>query len=111
MDIICEYYANYTDDMPIKLQLRKYNETDFVSISGSSTADIVIRRPIECSPTQSPSPSPTQSSTQSTTQPAITSGIIAAIILAILTILAVVGAIGAILVYQRKTIQKMKKNE
>ena len=28
MDSICDYYTNYTDDIVIKLQLMKYNETN-----------------------------------------------------------------------------------
>ena len=101
VDNVCDYYTNYTDDIFIKLQLARYNETDLVSLTDSFTADFIIQRPKECS---------MQSSTQSSTT-AIASGVIAAIVLAIVTILSVGGAIGAILVYQRKTIEKMKKNE
>ena len=74
-------------------------------LDGSSTADLVIEWPEECK----------QSFMQPSTQSSITavnSGVIAAIALAIITILAVGGAIGVIiLVYQRKTTQKMNKNE
>ena len=109
VDNVCDYYTNYTDDILIKLQLAGYNETDLVSLTDSFTADLKIQRTEECS-MQSPTESPTPSTTQSSTT-AVSSGVIAAIVLAILIILAVGGAIGAILVYQRKTIQKMKTNE
>ena len=103
MQNFCDYYSNYTDDILVKLQLTRYNynETDLVSLTDSFTAALVIQQPEECS---------MQSSPQSFTT-AITSGVIAAIVLAIITILAVGGAIGAILVYQRRTIEKMKTNE
>ena len=99
MDNVCDYYANYT---PIKLHLRRYNESDLVSVNVSSTAaDVVIQWPEECS-FQPHAKSPTT---------AISSGVTSAIVLAIVVILAVVTAIGSILVYRRKTIQKLKMAE
>ena len=98
VDNICQYYTNFTDNMPINLQLRIYNETDLVSVSDSSAADIVILWPEECF---------IQPSTQSSTI-AIASGVTATIVLATVTLIAVVAAI---CICQRKTKKKVKWNE
>ena len=97
---LCDYYTNYTDGILITLQLMSYNITDSVSIDGISTTNVVVEQPTQC----------IQTSTSSS-MTAVSSGIIAAIVLSIITILSMISAIVAILVYRRNTIKKFKINE
>ena len=97
---LCNYYTNYTDGIQITLQLMSYNINDSVTIDGISTTNVVVEQPTQC----------IQTSTSSS-MTAISSGIIAAIVLSIITLLSMISAIVAILVYRRNTIKKFKINE